>query len=378
MQRFRHNIKVCILTSVHPPFDVRIFLKEARSLCNSGYEVSLVVPCEQDAWIEKIKICAVERPRNRLERIVLTTWRIFKVALRQQAHVYHIHDAELIPVALILRLLRKKVIYDIHEDVPATILTKGWIPAFYRRFVAFLLGKVQMFGAKRFSGIVVTSMNIGDRFRLVNKNTVVVQNYPLLEEYRSDTSLGPKPGSTKIVVNFGGISRYRAICEIIEAFGLLPASLDVRLVLGGQSNSDILEEELTLMPGWGRVEYRGMIAREEMMTLLRRADVAIVVYSPAPNHLEVRSNRFFESLAAGIPVITSNFPKWTEIVEGYRCGLTVDPLNPQAIANAIVYILEHHEEAKAMGRRGVNAIEERYNWCNEEKKLLQLYEDLLR
>ena len=82
-------------------------------------------------------------------------------------------------------------------------------------------------------------------------------------------------------------------------------------------------------------------------------------------------------MAAGIPVILSNFALWQEIVEGAGCGLLVDPLDPQAIADSIVYLLEHPKEAEAMGRRGIKAVEKRYNWSKEEEKLLQLYKDLL-
>jgi glycosyltransferase involved in cell wall biosynthesis len=68
---------------------------------------------------------------------------------------------------------------------------------------------------------------------------------------------------------------------------------------------------------------------------------------------------------------------WREIVNCAECGLLVNPLDPQAIADSIVYILEHPEEAEKMGRRGIKAVEKMYNWSKEEEKLLQLYKDLL-
>ena len=85
----------------------------------------------------------------------------------------------------------------------------------------------------------------------------------------------------------------------------------------------------------------------------------------------------FEYMAAGIPVIASNFPLWREIVEGNECGLTVDPLDPQAIADAIGFLITHSEHAAEMGRRGRRAVERKYNWDGEAKKLTDLYERLL-
>jgi len=82
-------------------------------------------------------------------------------------------------------------------------------------------------------------------------------------------------------------------------------------------------------------------------------------------------------MSAGIPVIASNFPLWRELIEGEGCGLVVDPLNSREIASAIEYVLTHDDEAEAMGRRGREAVEQRYNWSHEEKKLVTLYNSLL-
>ena len=82
-------------------------------------------------------------------------------------------------------------------------------------------------------------------------------------------------------------------------------------------------------------------------------------------------------MSAGLPVIASHFPLFREIIEGNKCGLCVDPLNPSEIAKAIDYILTHPEEAQRMGENGLKAVKEQYNWDIEEKKLLALYEKLL-
>jgi len=65
-------------------------------------------------------------------------------------------------------------------------------------------------------------------------------------------------------------------------------------------------------------------------------------------------------------------------VEGNNCGLTVNPLDPKEIASAVEYLIEHPEEARKMGENGRKAVLEKYNWENESKKLLALYEDLLK
>jgi glycosyltransferase involved in cell wall biosynthesis len=82
-------------------------------------------------------------------------------------------------------------------------------------------------------------------------------------------------------------------------------------------------------------------------------------------------------MSAGIPVVASDFPLWRQTVEDSGCGLLVDPLDPGAIARAIEWILEHPEESQEMGRRGVQAVHSRYNWDNEARSLLGLYQRVL-
>lgn len=128
--------KICILTSVHPVFDTRIFHKQAKTLAKAGYDVTLVVQHDRAETLKGVKILPLERPANRLSRMLKTTWQVWQKAIKQRAAIYHFHDPELIPVGLLLKLQGKKVIYDVHEDVPSQILTKHWIAKPLRKTIA--------------------------------------------------------------------------------------------------------------------------------------------------------------------------------------------------------------------------------------------------
>jgi glycosyltransferase involved in cell wall biosynthesis len=85
----------------------------------------------------------------------------------------------------------------------------------------------------------------------------------------------------------------------------------------------------------------------------------------------------FEYMASSLPIIASDFPLWRSIIEKAQCGICVDPLDPYAISEAINWILSHPSEAHLMGQNGLRAVQEKYNWEQEEKKLLALYSTLL-
>src|SRR5690554_3414713 len=106
--------RVCHITSVHIAYDTRIFLKECRSLAKAGYEVKLVAQHPKREMVDGIEIIPVNRTsKGRLSRILFFVWRVFFVAIKTKSQVYHFHDPELVPAGILMRLMGKKVIFDI-------------------------------------------------------------------------------------------------------------------------------------------------------------------------------------------------------------------------------------------------------------------------
>lgn len=81
-------------------------------------------------------------------------------------------------------------------------------------------------------------------------------------------------------------------------------------------------------------------------------------------------------MAAGIPVIASDFPYWKEIISRCACGLTVNPSDPEAMKEAVSKLLENEAMAASMGQNGREAIEKEFNWEAEEKRLIAFYNQI--
>jgi glycosyltransferase involved in cell wall biosynthesis len=364
------------LTTVHPPFDVRIFHKECKSIARAGYDVTLIACHDRDEMREGVQIRALPKAHGRLSRMIAGAWAIYRAAIRQNADLYHFHDPELLPVGILLRMRGKMVVYDVHEDVSADVAAKHYIPRAFRRPLAWAVSTLESMSFRLFSGVVAATPTISRRFAVQDQHQVVVSNYPILQEFQ--TEVPPVWHHRSIAVGYVGVlAKDRCLPEIVRAISLLPEGLHATLKLAGNFSPPALREELAGTNGWDRTCVMGVLDRAGVAGLLADVRAGLVVLKPTPAYLESAPVKMFEYMAAGIPVIASDFPRFREIVEGARCGLLVQPDDPAGIAGAIEFILTHPEEAEEMGKRGQEAVVRKYNWAGEERKLLHLYRMLL-
>ena len=366
------------LTSVHRSSDLRIFHRECRSLAQDNYDVLLIAPHDRNEVIEGVRIRALPKPKNRLDRMTRVAWAAYREATRQPADIYHFHDPELLGAGLLLRARGKKVIYDIHENVPKSIMNKHYLPKWLRRPVAWIVDRVECFACRRFSALVPAAPSIEQRVRTLNPRVVTIHNFPIAQDMRPASNI-PWSGRSPSVAYVGGIDIRRGIREMIEAMNLLPEELHAKLKLAGPFFPPRLQDEVRRIPGWKRVDALGVLELPAVMNLLSRVRAGLVlIHHPLSRFQAGQPVKMFEYMAMGLPVIASDCPQWREIIEGFGCGLLVDPAKPQAIAEAIEYVLSRPEEAESMGRRGRQAVESAFNWEAEQHKLLQLYANLLK
>jgi len=321
-----------------------------------------------------VRIRGVRKPTGRRERITRTSRDVYKAALEEDAALYHFHDPELIPTGIMLKIRGKTVVYDVHEDLPRQVLTKPWIAPFFRHVVAVGAQAMESFCVRHFDGVIAATETIADRF-LCDK-TSILYNYPILGELTT-VNCTPYNKRPPNVVYVGGITVIRGIREMVDAMSFIPEQLGVRLVLAGSFSPPELEYEVRDISSWKRVSYLGWQNRKQITKILDHARVGLVLLHPTLNYLEAYPVKLFEYMSAGIPVIASDFPLWRKIIGNIGCGVLVDPLSPKAIADAILWLLENPIEAEKMGKRGQEAIYERYNWNIEAKKLCAFYNALL-
>jgi glycosyltransferase involved in cell wall biosynthesis len=370
------GLRVAHLTSDHFALDPRIFYKECRSLARAGYQVTLIGRYPHDAEIDGVKIKAIRFPPARWFRLSAGLALIWSAAAKADAEIYHLHDPELLPIGLWLRRRGKKVIYDVHDDFPALASATRYLPfpGPFRGIPASVIRYLENSVAPKLSAIIAAVEFIGARFEALNSNCVVVHNLPEPDELAP--RVWPRWNERSPNVAYvGTFARWRGVREMVLAMGRLPKSLDSRLLLVGRLPSD-LHADIARLPGYDRVQVLGVLDRSGVRQILRTVTAGLVLLHPVPFMLGAWPLKMFEYMAAGLPVIASDFPLWREFLGDPPCGMLVNPLDPGAIADAIEFVLTHPAEAEEMGSRGHRNVEERFNWTIEERKLLQLYHRL--
>lgn len=369
------KVRVVHLTSVHPRYDTRIFVKQCRSLARLGYEVFLVVAdALPDEEKDNVNILSVGVSKGRFARMRDAPKRVFDKAIELNADIYQIHDPELLLVALRLKRAGKKVIFDSHEDVPKQILAKRYIPSWIRPHVSSLVGVVEKWICGKLDGVIAATDFIREKFSHVNSNVIDINNFPSLEEF--DSSLVRRDIDPSQVCYVGAISRVRGIREMVLAMENLPR--DVKLALGGNFRDPALRDEVSALTGWNSVLELGWLSRDQIPPVFANSFAGLVTLHPIVNYLDALPVKMFEYMVAGLPIIASNFPLLQKIVTEADCGICVNPMDPKEIADAIIYLKNSPDRRFQMGENGRRAVLSKYNWGVEEGKYFKFYSNILR
>lgn len=360
------NPSICIMTSVHRHDDVRIYHKEAKSLRERGFDVTILCPDYEGVDENGIRFLQVKVPKGRFRRILSASSRFVKAAKALKTDYVHFHDPELISAGLRLRRFTK-TIYDVHEDVPRQILTKPYLQPWIAKLSSRVVEWYETRAVKKLYGVVAAEPVIYKRLAPLNRRTVMVCNYPILGEFEK-TARDFFHRRDKVCY-LGGITEIRGLFEMLDAV----EGSDVKLVLAGEYETEELKRRAEAHPGYGNVEYKGFLGRQEVRKMLAEVKAGLVTLQPIPKYLTALPVKMFEYMIAEVPVIASNFPYWSDIVDDAACGVCVDPMNPDEIRGAIEYILKNPDIAREMGQNGRKKVLEKYNWDIEKEKLFTLY-----
>lgn len=367
--------KVCHMTSRHSSNDVRIFYKECSSLARAGYDVYFVAPgtSREENGVHIVGVGEV--PSRRVIRMTTFAHKVYEKALAIDADIYHFHDPELLPYGMKLKRHGKKVIFDSHENYSLQITIREYIPKAARNAIANAYHAYESLVLKRLDAVIVPCTFEGKNiFEGRAKETCIITNYPIA----SELSGGCFPGRQRegYLCYVGSLTHSRGISYLIRA----AAKAGVKLVLAGAFSSAEFEHEMRAMPEFSSVDYRGVASRQEVAEIFQGAlaGACTLLRNGQYDKGDTLGTKVFEYMAVGLPVILSDSPYAKTSIKHCKFGICVDPADVDAIADAIIYLRDHPEEAREMGENGRRAVAEEFNWGTQAGTLLELYKNILQ
>jgi glycosyltransferase involved in cell wall biosynthesis len=371
---------VCHVTTVHPWFDTRIFERMCLGLVRLGYRVTLVAPVEQPRRERGVEILPTGL-RGKTARL-LGGQSLLRRLLAVDADIYHFHDPELLPwMTLFRRRSGKRVIYDVHEYYPESVVDSnyfGWRPL--SRLAGLLFRVLEPALARRLDGVTGVTQPIVERFAGGRAALVTARNVLALEGLPERLEPVALPGSRTIVLG-GVMDRNRLMPELIDALALLaPRWPDLTLLAIGDLSTDPYGAALVAQARRrgiaDRVILRPRVPWATLQAYLARSVVGLVLYRDRQNHRFGLPNRLFEFMAQGVPIVASDFPLVAQVVKEADCGILLEDDRPATIAAGIETVLRDPAAARLMGDRGRAALRERHHWGIDLAGVAALYERL--
>lgn len=339
-------------------------LKKKYNLSVLGWNREGITPNETENYLVGLDLLNVRAPFGRpsifLYYPYFWFWVLVKL-LRYKPQVVHSIDLDtLLPCLFYKFMLRKKLVYDVHDRF------SGYIPPKLMRIgTEVVINFLEELLSKESDALVTVSEKVLSTFRIKPKESAIImncsENYELYRKSKNEIFT---------LIYTGVIYKNLGLERITEAIKDLN---DVRLVIAGRVGDKELFDRILKFPN---IEYKGILERNESLALEGCSDVMVVLYDlKYPKNRLSSPNKVFEALMCGVPLITNM--EQDLVSEEVKCGVIVDYDNLKQIKEAVIYLKANPELRRTMGQNGRRAFEEKYNWGKMEQKLFEIYDKLM-
>jgi glycosyltransferase involved in cell wall biosynthesis len=371
LRRVLHGtFAVAHVSSAHPWTDNRVHMREAAS--TASRHATLLIAVDSPTTVPETGVTVVTIPRRpRVRRVFISTAQAVLLAVASGARVVHLHDPELIWSVPVLRALGRAVIFDAHEDLPDQFRNRHYLSPRVHGATRVLAHAV-IAVASLSNHVIAATSHTGSRYPA--RKTSVVHNFPRLRSAERD--LPPLSTRPLRATYIGAISENRGSETMRATVDDPDFPTGWQLHLAGPFYPARLASSFVGVEESGRAIVHGLLSPESARDLLLESRIGLVVLQPTDAYRHALATKMFEYLAAGIPVIASDFPMWVDLLESLDCATFIPPNDPSALARAV---RRYADDPALLERQGTNARRaavEVFNWTTEEKTLLGVYDRL--
>ncbi len=371
-----------LLTNPFRP-DPRVH-KEARSLIEAGYKVSIIAwdrdmtsPEEEMVDGISIKRFGPESGYDSFFDHLINLPRFWKRARshakKMNIDIVHAHDLDtLLPGVKISRRKKIPLVYDAHESYSRMI--SGTSPSMW---IIKLIDRVERWLSSK-ADIIIT---VNDRLRKMlepsGKKPIVVMNCPLLPEAGETNRLDIRNElgieDQFVMIYIGVLEKDRFLLESIEAMKK-SEDKDILLLIGGYGT---LEDEIKKnSEGMANVKFLGRIPSDKVMPYTAASDMVLCMFNPGDLNNQIGTpNKLFEAMANGKPIIVTKGILSGDIATQEKVGLAVG-YSEEDFLKGVDRISNDKDILSQMQANGRQAAEIKYNWKEMSNRLIEAYSKL--
>ncbi|PGZ07264.1 glycosyl transferase [Bacillus cereus] len=294
-----------------------------------------------------------------------------KLGLKKKYDFYHSNDLNTLPQGWICAKVfrKKKLVYDSHEVQTSRT---GYNSKIYGIMEKFFL---------KYTDVMIMENHTRAKYGedLYGFYPKVVHNYPFVTQPEDSNSINLHevlniPKEEPILLYQGGIQVGRGLEKLVQAVPMFKKGTLV-FIGDGRIKSDL--QKMVLELGLeNKVKFIPKVPVNELLHYTKNAYLGFqVLNNVCFNHYSASSNKLFEYMMSGVPVVACSFPEIQRVVENEHIGVCVDSHNPASIAEGVNYILEHPEEREKM-RKNCFIARNNYNWENEKEIFIAVYKGL--
>ena len=375
---------------------------EAIALSEAGYEIRALT-LEWDGGpahefhggisIENVRVPLLNynRKLRRFLCLPVIYYRLISRLLQEQYLVVYCQHPFLLPLAIFAGKVKgAKIVYDAYEMYSVQWSARLKCAAGYIRHI---IEGIENLLVRRADYVLTVDSRDGvlaGRYGKVAK-VEVLYNVPELTKEISNTSykrrmseIAEKYEGYRVIIYVGGVSYAKGAMQLIESTHVVKKDIpNVKLLVAGKFTDDSgqqIEKYVKKHELDDNYEFLGWLSHEDMSLYLKVAVIGVALHQPTRLYMlypaKGTGRKFFTYMESGLPIVGPEFAEVGQVVREENCGILVDTTKPEDIAEAIVYLLNHTNEAKALGDNGRRAVEEKYNLAIEKKKVIRVFETL--
>lgn len=376
------RVKVCHFSSVHHVWDTRVFYRECSSLAQD-FDVTLIAIGNECVEKNGVHIIGIPKPSSFLQRFLFTIWKVFYLAVKQDAAIYHIHDAEMVPFGMILGILGKKVIYDIHENTLGDIQLKPWLSAGQKKWTGWAYRWFLQIGKQFMHYVpVVANPKLLRDFYVSEEECTIIQNFADIDEL-APYQVMDRGGLEGNHLFYVGMIRdmYYTIDPFLEAIYLLQQQGKIcELHLIGYFGVNA-ETGFAHLAYWNaiaqQIHFYGFLDQPKAYEISKQCKVGLCIKNQPDNMLVSHERKLFEYMCIGLPSIFCDSAIYCNLNNEFQIGIPVDVQQATAIAQALEVLLGNKALLTTYAANNIKAVREKYNWQLEYARLKSLYLQLL-